>query len=111
MSKNILILYHSGAGSTKALAEIYSEKLGKYHQTDIEPISLEYDYKKLLEYDFLILGFPTYHCEPSLSMTEFIDNMPKFETEIRGFAFTTCGLYSVNTMRIFVKRALRKNLT
>ncbi|MBP2027166.1 flavodoxin/formate hydrogenlyase subunit 6/NADH:ubiquinone oxidoreductase subunit I [Acetoanaerobium pronyense] len=110
MSKKILILYHSGAGSTKTLAEIYLEKLGKYYQTDIEPISLEYDYKKMLKYDFLILGFPTYHCEPSLSMTEFINNMPKFENEIRGFAFTTFGLYSANTMRIFIKEAIKKNL-
>ncbi|HEY5589052.1 MAG TPA: hypothetical protein VIK86_08865 [Candidatus Paceibacterota bacterium] len=42
----LLILYHSGAGSTKTIAEIYYKKLDSYF-IDISSIDLEYDYKKL----------------------------------------------------------------
>lgn len=105
----ILILYHSGAGSTKTLAEIFYEMLRGY-SIDISSISTEYDYCKLLEYDFFILAFPTYHCEPSASMKEFIRNMPAFPQEKRAFVFTTCGLYSGNSVRVFIKECLKKNI-
>jgi ferredoxin len=105
----ILILYHSGAGSTKTLAEIFYEKLS-YHSVDISPISLQYDYKMLLKYDFYIFAFPTYHCDPSKSMREFLKNMPAFEEEKRAFVFTTCGLYSANAVRIFIKECSKKNI-
>ncbi|SCY56648.1 flavodoxin family protein [Alkaliphilus peptidifermentans] len=105
----ILILYHSGAGSTKTLAEIFYEKLSSY-TTEISSISTKYDYNKLNEYDFIILAYPTYHCEPSLSMKEFIMNMPKLPQEKRAFVFTTCGLYSGNSVRSFIKESFKKNL-
>lgn len=107
--KKILVLYHSGAGSTKTLAEIYYKKLNPYF-SDISSISLNFDYKKLGNYDFLIFAFPTYHCEPSSSMLEFIENMPMFQQPKRAFAFTTCGIYSGNSLRIFIKKILNKNV-
>lgn len=105
----LLILYHSGAGSTKTLAEIYYGKLKSY-PVDISPINLEYDYESLKRYDFLIFAFPTYHCEPSTSMIEFIKGMPTFEADKKAFLFTTCGLYSGNALRIFAKECSSKNI-
>lgn len=105
----VLILYHSGAGSTKALAEIYYEKLNSY-LVDISSINLEYNYENLQAYDFFIFAFPTYHCEPSSSMMEFIKDMPVFNEIKRGFTFTTCGLYSGNTLREFIKECSLKNI-
>ncbi|WP_432664432.1 EFR1 family ferrodoxin [Wukongibacter baidiensis] len=107
--RKLLILYHSGAGSTKTIAEIYYKKLAS-HSIDITSIDLEYDYKKLMTYEFLIFAFPTYHCSPSHSMMEFIKNMPVFDEPKKAFVFTTCGLYSGNALREFIKKCSSKNL-
>jgi len=105
----ILILYHSGAGSTKTIADIYYKKLKSYF-IDISSISLDYDYKKLQSYQVLIFAFPTYHCSPSSSMMAFIKNMPVLDEAKNAFAFTTCGLYSGNTLREFIKMGSSKNI-
>ena len=107
--QKILILYHSGAGSTKTIAEVYYKKLDSYF-IDISSIDFEYDYKKLQNYEFLIFAFPTYHCSPSSSMMEFIKNMPVFDEPKKAFAFTTCGLYSGNALREFIKKCSSKNI-
>ncbi|ABR47629.1 4Fe-4S ferredoxin, iron-sulfur binding domain protein [Alkaliphilus metalliredigens QYMF] len=108
--KRLLIIYHSGAGSTKTIAEIYCQKLSPLYRVEISSINLEYDYKKLSGYDFFIFAFPTYHCEPSHSMMEFINNMPVFKESKEAFALTTCGLYSGNTLRKFIKKCTEKNI-
>jgi len=105
----LLILYHSGAGSTKTIAEIYYKMLNSY-LIDISSINLEYDYKKLEGYELLIFAFPTYHCSPSSSMLEFIENIPVFYKPKKAFAFTTCGLYSGNALREFIKKCSSKNI-
>ncbi|MFT5873240.1 MAG: flavodoxin [Clostridium sp.] len=105
----LLILYHSGAGSTKTIAEIYYKKLDSYF-IDISSIDLEYDYKKLQNYTLFIFAFPIYHCSPSSSMMEFIENMPVLDETKKAFAFTTCGLYSGNALREFIKKCSSKNI-
>ncbi len=107
--KRILILYHSGAGGTRTIAEIYHEKLTDY-SIEISPINLKYDYEKLINNDFLIFAFPTYHCSPSKSMMEFVQKMPVFVNPKKAFVFTTYGLYSGNTIREFIKLCSSKNL-
>ncbi|KMQ52817.1 4Fe-4S ferredoxin iron-sulfur binding domain-containing protein [Chitinispirillum alkaliphilum] len=104
------ILYHSGAGSTKAIAEIFNYKLSSLFVCDIEQIDLEYEYSNLLLYDFLIFGFPTYHCEASRSMAEFLNQMPELSESKRAFVFTTCGLFSGNTLREFINACNDKNI-
>ncbi len=107
--KKVLILYHSRAGSTRTIAEIYKEKLTSY-SVKISPINLEYDYEKLINFDFLIFAFPTYHCSPSKAMMEFVQKIPVFENPKKAFTFTTYGLYSGNTLREFIKLCSSKNL-
>ncbi len=105
----VLILYHSGAGSTKTIAEIYYEMLHLY-SIELSPIKFQYDYQRLKSYQFLIFAFPTYHCSPSSSMVEFIQQMPSFEQPKKAFAFTTCGLYAGNALREFIKKCSVKNI-
>ncbi|QUH26616.1 EFR1 family ferrodoxin [Serpentinicella alkaliphila] len=106
----ILILYHSGAGSTKTIAEIYYKMLHLY-SIDISTISFEYEYNKLHDYNFIIFAFPTYHCSPSTSMKEFIKNIPVFDKPKKAFVFTTCGLFSGNALREFIKECSPKNIS
>jgi flavodoxin/ferredoxin len=108
-NRKVLILYHSGAGSTKTIAEIYYKELKSY-RIDISSINLDYEYKKLQSYEVLIFAFPTYHCSPSASMMTFIRNMPAFDKPKKAFAFTTCGLYAGNTLREFIKKCSAKNI-
>lgn len=77
---------------------------------DISPIELTYEYKKLQDYDFIVFAFPTYHCSPSSSIMEYINDMPAFDKHKNAFAFTTCGLYSGNALRVFIKKCLSKNI-
>lgn len=105
----ILILYHSGAGSTKTIAEILKDRL-TFFDVDLKSINLSFDYSLLNFYDSIIFGFPTHHCSPSNSMKEFIEKMPYFKMPKQSFAFTTYGLYSGNTLREFSKICLKKNI-
>ncbi|MDP4143380.1 MAG: EFR1 family ferrodoxin [Bacillota bacterium] len=105
----ILILYNSGAGSTKTIAEIYHEKLSSYN-IDITPLQLNFNYKRLEDYNFIIFAFPTYHCDPSRSMLEFIEKMPVFKDRKRAFVFTTYGLFPGNALTRFIKECSSRNI-
>lgn len=108
--QKILIIYNSGAGSTKTIAQIYHQTLlGKY-RVDILPATLSFDYKLISNYDLLIFGFPCYHCDVSNLMSEFIDNMPALSEKKKAFVFLTYGLYAGNTLRIFIKKCRKKNI-
>ncbi len=105
----ILFIYHSGSGSTKAVTNVLGKKLRKKFSIDVKSVSNNFNYQIMESYDFIIFAFPTYHCEPSSTISEFIKNMPKSEKRIKSFIITTCGLYSGNSRRIFSKLLLRKN--
>lgn len=104
-----LILYHSGVGSTKFVATLIAEELSACDLI-VDIYSIEEEHPSLNDYDFLCIGFPTYHASPSTSITNFINHLPKLTAEKPTFIFTTCGLYSANTLRIFSKQCLTKNL-
>ncbi|MCK5050267.1 MAG: EFR1 family ferrodoxin [Candidatus Cloacimonetes bacterium] len=108
--KKVLVLYHSGSGSTKLISEVLSERLSETCEIDISQISSSFDYQQIENYDLLIFGFPTYSCQPSLSMKEFVDRMPFFQKQVKALVFTTCALYSGNTLRILIKKLDKKNV-
>lgn len=105
----IIILYHSGAGSTRVICEIYQEVLNKY-EVDLQATRVISDYKALEKYDFIIFAFPTYHCSPSKSMLQFIADMPSFHQPKKAYIVTTCGLYSGNSLKKFINEAAKKNI-
>lgn len=107
--KRIRILYHSGAGSTQTIAEIYQELLAPF-QVTLADISDEIDQEELRASDFLIIGFPTYHCEPSQTMRECIRDLPVFPKVKQAFVFTTCGLYAGNAVRHCIELLREKNI-
>ncbi len=109
MSK-ILVLYHSGSGSTKAISEILKSKLSLFHEIEIQHIHADFDYNKLPAYDFILFGFPTYFWEPSSSISEFVSKMPIYERPLKAFTYTTYGLYNGNSLRILIKKLYMKNV-
>ncbi len=106
----ILILYHSGAGNTKFIAQLLYRKLKTRFSAEIEQISPDYQYQKLDAFTSIVLGFPTYHCEPSLSMRDFIEKLPVFQNKTDMTLFTSYGLYNGDTIRIAFDMLKEKNV-
>lgn len=66
--------------------------------------------KMIAHYDALVVGFPTIHASPAQPIITFIKQMKRLQKPIPTFLFTTCGLYSGNTLRIFSKQCKDKNV-
>ncbi|MCP4135230.1 MAG: hypothetical protein GY754_29955 [bacterium] len=109
-NKSILIIYHSGSGSTKTISEVFYEKLSADYIVDIMEVSIDFNYDKLKNADLVLLGFPTYHCEPSQSMIDFIEKAPVLEKPVKSFIFATCGLYRGNALRMAAQKLYKKNI-
>lgn len=107
--KKILIIYNSGAGSTKTVAQIYQTLLSEC-EVDILPASLSFDFSMLNHYDLLIFAFPCYHNDISPFMYQFMKIMPKQTKKKKAFAFITYGLYAGNTLRTFISECVKKNI-
>lgn len=105
----VRVLYHSGAGSTRTIAELLGEGLATEGCT-VESIRLDKDYSELESSRLLVLGFPTYHCDPSQSMMDFLAGLPVFKEPMPVFVFTTCAIYSGNTIRTFMEACLKRNM-
>lgn len=106
----ILILFFSGVGNTKMVAnKIRSLLLLENNITisSIESIRSDLD---LTCYDAVVIGFPTIHSAPAKPIIEFVRKLSVLKTPCPAFIFTTCGLYSTNTLRIFAKEAISKNI-
>jgi flavodoxin/formate hydrogenlyase subunit 6/NADH:ubiquinone oxidoreductase subunit I len=110
MQKKILIIYHSGSGSTQIISEILQDKLllGHY-KVDLSTIYPDFDYKKLSLYDLVLLGCPTYYFKPSCSTLEFVEKMPVLRNKMNFYIVTTYGLYSGNSVRTLAKMLQGKN--
>ncbi|MCG3219030.1 MAG: flavodoxin family protein, partial [Candidatus Heimdallarchaeota archaeon] len=108
--QKIMIIYHSGSGSTKNVCKIVEKKVSKSHETKMIEVSQKFDYNEIMEYDKLIFAFPTYHTEPSKSISDFVEKMPVFEKTVPAFVLTTYGLYSGNSLRMLIKSLEKKNI-
>lgn len=108
--ERVVILYHSGTGSTKVIAEVIYMQIRAKMETVLVSIEDMRDTALINSYDYLIIGFPTYHSAPSASIQTWLNALKPFERRKKAFIFTTCGLYSANTLRIFAKQCRSKNI-
>lgn len=109
MSK-ILIIYYSGVGNTKKVAEmmfvtIKDSSIAEIYS--IEKLPTSFDINK---YDAVIIGFPTIHTAPAQPIITFLKELDCLNKKIPAFIFTTCGLYSGNTIKIFDYQCINKNI-
>jgi ferredoxin len=97
--RRISVLYYSGTGGTRVVAELLAEIL-----------SVEYDARATAVYDpraselaaasdFLVLCYPTYYLRPAPSMREFIGRLGPFDPPRASYVVTTVELYSENSIR------------
>ena len=106
--KPFLIIYFSGAGNTKAVAEHIKRCAFKIPSEIYSVENIPYSFS-VDNYSAVIIGTPTYHAEPALPLMNFLKSTHAHR-KIPAFIFTTCGLYSENCLRILARECIRHNI-
>lgn len=106
--KPFLIIYFSGVGNTKAVAEQIKSYANKI-PTEIYSVENLTDDFSVNNYSAIIIGTPTYHSEPAKPLMKFLEAVNP-SRKIPAFIFTTCGLYSENCLRILAKECLKHKI-
>lgn len=107
----ILLIYFSGSGSTKAIAEILKSFLTALG-FDVTVVDLNIATRASIvdDFDYIVFGTPVYHCYPPDTVMEFIHKIQLQLKYKRVFLFATYGLYSGNTLRTIAKKLQAKNI-
>lgn len=108
--KKLLILYFSGVGNTKYVAEYMYLSIKKQCVVDIrsiEEIDISFDFS---QYNKIVLGTSTIHSEPAKPMKDFLKAIDSLKTPIPAFIFATYGLYPENVLRVFAELCIAKNI-
>jgi len=107
--KKILILYFSGVGATKRVAEIMHSRISLSCNADILSVESK-DIPAIQDYDALIIGTPVYHAAPAKVLMYYLDTLPRLSKKAPVFIYSTRGLCSLNTHRIMAKKLQTKNI-
>lgn len=98
----VVILYFSGVGGTKVIAELLGRLLAQRIARECEVRSIEEDgaVDAAARAGFLVLCYPTYFLKPAPAMRDFIVSLPP-DAEGRGVALVTSyELYTGNSNRV-----------
>ena len=107
--KKILILYFSGVGATKHVAQKIQTQLSHDFQVDLHSVE-DSSIKAPNNYDALVIGTPVFHASPAVTLIKYFENIPKQTNQIPAFIFNTKGLWAGNTNRILAKTLQQKNI-
>ena len=109
--KKILILYFSGVGATKKVAELIYAQLSQSQNHEVDIHSIENKNIPNIDcYDAFVIGTPTYHAAPPKALMNYIDTISRLPKESPVFIYNTRGLCSLNTNRILAKQLQKKNI-
>ena len=107
--KKVCILYFSGAGSTKKVANLMYKSL--YEKCDPQQFAFEEAAEvDLNSFDALIIGTPVYHAAPSRIVSDYFREIRPLRKRTPAFLYNTRALWSCNTNRILAKQVLEKNI-
>lgn len=107
--KPLLIIYFSGVGNTKTVAENMKNFAKNKILSEIYSIENLPENFTLSNYSAVIIGTPTYHSEPAKPLIKFLETL-KTDRKIPAFIFTTCGLYPENCLRILAQKCLKQKI-
>lgn len=108
--KRILLLYFSGAGSTKTVAKKIYTAIGGRLPVDIYAVDQLPALLDMNDYHGFIIGYPVHHAHPPKRLLRFFDAVPALRKPRPAFLFNTRGWYSANSHRILAKRLASKNI-
>ena len=98
------VIYFSGAGATKHVAERISQEI----QATLLPVEKgDFD---INDFDALIIGTPVYHAAPAGVIMRYFTDLKPLEKKTPAFIYNTRGLWSFNTNRILAKLLKEKNI-
>ena len=105
----ILILYFSGAGATKKVAQLMHLYLSQACAADI--FSIEgCAGLNLNDYSALVIGTPVYHAAPPGIVTGYFDGLRPLVKATPALIYSTRGLCGLNTNRMLAKQLRAKNI-
>ena len=107
--KKVLILYFSGVGATKNIAERIYTRLSLDCEADMLSIENK-DVPSMNGYDALIVGTPVYHGAPPIIVMRYFEILPRLTKETPAFIYSTHGLFSYNTNRLLSRKLYQKNI-
>jgi flavodoxin/NAD-dependent dihydropyrimidine dehydrogenase PreA subunit len=111
-NENVLLVYFSGSGSTKAVSELLRTKLAELgSNVTMVDLSISTKAEVIDDFQLIVLGTPTYHCSPPRTVMEFINKISCQKNNKRVFLFCTYGLYPGNNLRRIAQKLLSKNIT
>jgi len=88
-----LIIYDSKYGNTKIAAQQIAEGMKEIVEMETTTIYVkEIEYKKLMDYDILVIGAPNHMGRPSQTMKKFVNNLS--EHDLRATQVAIFGTYS-----------------
>jgi NAD(P)H dehydrogenase (quinone) len=80
----VVIIYYSRSGTTKRMAEVIYEEI-KNKQLSVDIFSVEeIEPKKLLDYDGIIVGSPTYYGDCAYQIKKLFDESVSFHGKLDG---------------------------
>lgn len=108
--KKIVVLYYSGVGNTKRVANIIGNYIASKYYVDIYSIENLPSNFKFEDYQGAVIGFPTIHSSPGKPINMFLEKLEKIKNPIGAYIYTTFGLYSCNSLRAFALKCREKNI-
>jgi len=105
----ILVLYFSGVGATKKVAQLMHRYLSQTCAADIFSIESCADLN-LNDYSALVIGTPVYHAAPPGIVTSYFGGIRPLVKATPALIYSTRGLCSLNTNRILAKQLRGKNI-
>lgn len=107
--ERIAIIFFSGVGNTRAVADAIRQSLADRAETDVFSVeSLRPDFS-LEGYSAAVIGSPVYHSEPAQPVTNFLRKVSA-GSNIPAFVFVTCGMYPENSLRKLALECERKGI-
>lgn len=83
--KKIVIIYYSRTGNTKAMAEFFKEGALTVEGVSAEVVDVEaFDCERLLDYDAIVLGSPTYYGSMAYQIKALLDESVRFHGQLAG---------------------------
>ena len=103
MCLQLLILYFSGTGNTRFIAERLSDALtDRNHVVELQSIE-RYRPSDFEKFDMMLLGYPVYACDMPKFLTEYLRKLP-LTKPMKIITFSTLGFYGGNAARKVGKR-------
>jgi ferredoxin/flavodoxin len=108
--RRIALLYFSGVGGTRIVAELLGEILSARYEASATSLYSPSALARARESDLMVLCFPTYFLRPAPSMMEFVGKLGPFDPPRPVYVVATYELYTENAIRALAIKLRERGL-